>query len=98
MLLTIEDFTKPTSHPFGMMRGERQAIEKEGFMAYFLGQCIKAGDIDAQIQTVSNKDYMEGLGYLEKVKKQTYRLTQKSKDLLYVHYGKAQQAAPQSGS
>ncbi|MCK5606654.1 hypothetical protein KAR91_32430 [Candidatus Pacearchaeota archaeon] len=87
-MLTIDDFKKPTSHPFGMMVGERQASEKEGFMAFFLAQCIKAGDIDAEIKTVSNEDYMEGLGYLKKVKKQTYQLTKKSKGLLFAYYGK----------
>lgn len=89
MSLSVKDFKKPTSHPFGMMEGERHASEKEGFMAWFLGQCIKAGDIDAAIKTKNNEDYMEGLGYLVKVSKQTYRLTTKSKGLLFAHYGKS---------
>ena len=32
-MLTIDDYQKPDSHPFGMLRGERNASEKESFMA-----------------------------------------------------------------
>ena len=70
-----------------MLEGEKNASEKESFMAWFLGQCIEAGEINAEIKTRNDEDYMEGLGYLKKVQKQTYRLTTKSKGLLFAHYG-----------
>ncbi len=87
-MLTIEDYKKPTKHPFGMLRGEYHASEKESFMAWCLSQCLAAKDIDAEFKTRNNEDCMVEIDMLLKVKKQTYRLTHKAKGLLWVHYGK----------
>lgn len=87
-MLSIEDYKKPDSHPFGMMKGERHASEKESFMAYCLSQCLEAGNIDAEFKTVANEDGMAKIGMLKKVGDKTYRLTRKAKGLLFAHYGK----------
>lgn len=89
-MLTIEDFTKPTSHPLGMLEQMhlQHTSETEGFMAWFLGQCIDANDLDAEIKTRNCEDHMTVLDLLEKVGKKTYKLTRKAKGLLYVHYAK----------
>lgn len=89
-MLTIKDFKKPSRHPFGMCRGMNQASEKESFMCWFLRQCIKAGNINAEVKTRNDEDYMSGehLGMLEKVSTKTYKLTIKAKGLLYAHFGK----------
>lgn len=89
-MLTIEDFKKPTSHPFGMLAEMhlQHTSETEGFMAWFLAQCIDAKDIDAEIKTRNCEDHMTGLQLLKKVSKKTYKLTTKAKGLLFAHYGK----------
>ena len=88
-MLTIKDYKKPDSHPFGMLRGEQHASEKESFMAWCLSQCIKSNNLDAEFETVANEDVMVTIDMLEKVADKTYRLTRKAKGLLYAHYGKS---------
>ena len=86
-MLTIDDYKKPDSHPYGMLRGECHASEKESFMAWCLIQCIKANNLDAEFETVDNEDGMVDIDMLKKVKEKTYQLTQKAKGLLFAHYG-----------
>lgn len=89
-MLMIDDYKEPKQHPFGMLAGIPHACEKESFMAWFLLKCIDAKNIDAEIETKSNEDYMcgENIGLLEKVRNQTYKLTKKAKGLLFAYYSK----------
>lgn len=88
-MLTIADFKKPTKHPFGMLRGMTHAYEAESFMAWFLDQCIEADDINTEVKTRNNEDHRVVRGLLVKTKlRDTYCLSQKTKCLLYAHYGK----------
>lgn len=87
MPLTIQDFNMPDRHPFGMLEGQKHACEKEGFLAWMLKQSIERGGFIG-IETKANEDSFAEDGYLEKVGPQTYKLSQKSIALLYVHYGK----------
>lgn len=87
-MLTIEDFVKPEDHPVEMLSDIPHAHEKESFLQWFLAECIKADDIDAEIDTTCNEDYMDvDYGLLTKVGKQKYKLTRKAKALLYIYYG-----------
>ena len=88
-MLTIKDYEEPKSHPYGMMRGEHHASEKESFMAWFLRQCITERSINAKIKTIGNEDCMVKIDMLKKVANKTYQLTRKAKGLLFAYYGKS---------
>jgi len=87
-MLMISDYEKPSSHPYGMLRGERHACEREAFMAWCLSQCIAANNINAEFETADNEDGMVEIDMLRKIKDKTYQLTRKAKGLLFAHYGK----------
>jgi hypothetical protein len=82
-----QEFTKPDNHPFGMLQGFANASQKESLLAWMLSQCIEAGDwIDIPCKHDHSAMVAEGL--LEQTGERIYRLTKKSKGLLYAHYGK----------
>ena len=89
-MLSVNDYIKSTEHPFGMLKGFEHASEKEAFMAWCLIQCIEAKDLNVDIKTPNNEDYMceNPIKLLLKTGKQTYRLAIKAKGLLYTYYGK----------
>lgn len=82
--MNISDFNEPKTHPFDTFG----KVEIESFMRWFLQQCFKANDLDANIKTIHNEDYLVDKGLLLKTGEQQYRLTEKSKGLLYTVYGK----------
>lgn len=88
MSLSINDFTKPTSHPFGMLDGYKNESEKEQMLVFMLCQCIKNKNIDAVIKTQNTHPTMVKDGLLECVDGHAfkYRLTNKSKNLLVKFY------------
>lgn len=73
-----------------MLKNLEHASEKERFMTWCLIQCIEAENLDVDIKTLNNEDYMceNPIKLLLKIEKQTYRLTIKAKGLLYAYYGK----------
>lgn len=89
--MTINDFNKPTSHPFGMCAGYNDASEKENFLAWMLIQCIEAGNF-GPVQTEHNHDSMLKQGLLSGSHEDGYTLTKKSIGLLYGYYGKEETA------
>lgn len=82
--MNISDFNYPDKHPYDTFG----KADIESFMAWFLGQCFAAGDIDAVVTTRMNEDYLVDKGLLIKMGEQQYRLTAKSKGILYSFYGK----------
>lgn len=81
--MDISDFTEVINkHPFGTFG----KMEIESFMAWFLKQCIAAGDIDAVVKTKMNEDYLCDRDILIKVGEQQYRLTESSKKTLHNFY------------
>ncbi len=60
--------------------------EIEQFMAWFLRQCIEKGDIDADIRTRMNEDYLCDRDILIKTGTQRYRLSESSKQILHDVY------------
>lgn len=87
-MLTIDDFNVPTSHPYGMLKGYEHANEKESNLVILLRGCLEAGELDATIETIHPHPAMVIDGLLERVEPKRYKLTIKSKGLLYAHYGK----------
>lgn len=80
----ISDFNRPIEHPFDTFG----KIEIERFMWWFLDQCFLVNDLDAVIITPKNEDNLVHKGLLYKAGENLYRLTKKSKGLLYSFYGK----------
>jgi len=85
--MNIFDFKKTTLDGYSIM-GYFNNCEIEGFMVWFLEQCIKVNDIDAAINTIANEDYLCDMNILEKVNEQQYRLTESSKEKLLEVYKK----------
>jgi hypothetical protein len=81
------DFNKPTSHPYGMLAGYKDAHEQEDYLASMLYDCIEFGDwivfpssrIHSQLPA---NGLMERFGY------DGWKLTKKAIGLLYTIYGK----------
>lgn len=80
----ISDFNRPTEHPFDTFEN----VEIERFMWWFLDQCFLVNDLDAVIITPKNEDNLVHKCLLYKTGENQYRLTKKSKCLLYSFYGK----------
>lgn len=57
-------------------------------MWWFLRQCFAKKNLDAEIETKCDEDAMVDAGYLIKVREKTYKLSKKSKGILYAVYGK----------
>lgn len=86
--MNISDFSKPTSHPFGMLSGFgcSDTSQKEEFLAWFLSKNIDAGNFEP-IKTKFNHSDLVSLGLIDEVGENTYKLNKKSLGLLYSHYG-----------
>lgn len=85
--MDISMFNEPITHPWETF----EKMETETFMWWFFKQCFDAGDLDATIATPNNEDHLVEMGLLSKVGERQYRLTTKSKGILYSVYGKAAQ-------
>lgn len=85
--MNINDFEKPSNHPYGMLRGYENANEKEAMLAWMLIKCIEAGDF-CMIETKHDHPTMVEDGLLEKVADKNYRLTKKAIGLLYSQYAR----------
>ena len=87
--MNIKDFAEPKQHPFCLLSSYKDAYEKEGMLAFILGECVKAGSFCA-IATKYDHPDMVNDGLLEKAGDKSYKLTTKSIGLLYSVYGKPQ--------
>ena len=72
-----------------MQKGYRRAYEKEGVLAIILMECYDMGDLHHSVATKFTHPSMisDGLIYTED-NHATYKLTDKSIELLYRVYGK----------
>lgn len=83
--MNINQFNKPTEHPYGMLSGYQNASEKEALLAFILAKCIDAGDfIPVKIKYNHNTMVEDGLLAEDS---DGYRLTKLSIGLLYSVYG-----------
>jgi len=85
--MNITDFTKPTEHPFNMLKGFglRHTSENENWLAFVLVKCVEAGEF----KPVENKPHLSELvriGMLREVP-DGLELTRKGKGYLYAYYG-----------
>lgn len=87
--MNVDLFVRPTSHPFNMLEGYTNASEKESVLAWILRECIDAGDW-VVVKTTHNHSTMVLDGLLERVTERQYRLTEKSKGLLYTQFHKVE--------
>ena len=85
--MNTTNFNKPEKHPCGMLSGYRNASEKEGLLCFILSECTDAGEFKEVKTKYSHKSMVQD-GLLEEVREKTYKLTKKSKGLLYSVYGK----------
>ena len=85
--MEISNFGNPTEHPWGMLEGTKDAYEKEATLAWFLMQCIQAGDIHAAIQTCLEHYGLVNHGLVNREGSCLYSLTKKAVGLLYAYYG-----------
>lgn len=93
-MLTINDFSKPTGHPFDLLNGYTRAYEKKSVLAWMLAQCVEAGSF-GPVNTTHNHPEMVSDGLLLQTGDREYALTQKAKGLLYGYYGKETTEAQQ---
>jgi hypothetical protein len=86
--MTIRAFRMPTSDPFGMLSGYKDAAVKEKVLRWFLEKSIQFGDFAVRIS--SREDYSEIVkdGLLQEKVRGEYSLTSKSISLLYPFYKK----------
>lgn len=87
-MLTIDNFTEPKDHPYGLLQGYSHASEKESILALLLTHCLVEKDLYASKEFVYEHPTMVEDGLLEQTGNRTYRLTKKSIGLLYSVYGK----------
>lgn len=85
----IEDYTEPQEHPYKMLEDCSQAFEKEKMLVFMITKCIEANDIDHVVETKFNHPTMVTDGLMEVCgDAYHYKLTEKSKKLLFKYYGK----------
>lgn len=86
-MLTIKDFQISQEHPWGMLDGYKNAMEKEAVLQSILSQCVEQKDLKTAGFTIYRHPAMVKDDLLEEVKI-GYKLTVKSLGLLYSVYGK----------
>jgi hypothetical protein len=84
MPLTTNDFNVPDRHPYDTFG----SYETENFMAWFLMDVLKTGDLYVSIVTQYDHPELVEQGFLERTGDREYRLTQKSIGILYTVYGR----------
>ncbi|BAS55309.1 hypothetical protein NIES2135_54120 [Leptolyngbya boryana NIES-2135] len=87
-MLHPQDFEKPTKHPFDMLRGYRNACQKESLLAWMLSQCVEAGEWIAIPCQYQHDDLVKDEILIPTEQECCYRLSKKAKGLLYSVYGK----------
>lgn len=84
---SVDDFNRPTSHPWGMLEGYTRAYQKEANLTFLLDASITAGDF-VPISMDHKHPTMVEEGLLEEPVEGHYQLTEKALALLHQHYGK----------
>lgn len=84
-----QDFNIPKQHPFGMLAGLGlpNTSECESMLAWLLSKSIEQNSWEA-VATTHNHPKLVEAGLVEKIGEKQYKLTIKTKGLLYSHYGK----------
>jgi hypothetical protein len=84
-----QDFNVPKQHPFGMLTGLglSNTSECESMLVYLLSKSIEQGSWDA-VTTTHKLPKLVQAELVEEIGERQYKLTIKSKGLLYSHYGK----------
>ena len=86
-LRDVTIYNTPTSHPYSMLEGYKNAFEQESTLAWMLIKCIEAGKF---IPIKLNKPFdMIQAGLVKEVDGGCYELTDKALRILWAEYGKS---------